>query len=55
MFFAKSNLEQIKEVTTYEIPRNLDRAEAYLKIETPESRMEEANLMKMACCLEACG
>lgn len=54
MFFAEANLEQVKEVAAYEIPRNLGRAEAYLKIETPESRMEEANLMKMACCLEAC-
>lgn len=55
MFFAEANLEQIKEVAAYEIPRNPDRAEADLKIETFKGRMEETNLMKMARCLEARG
>ena len=55
MFFAEANLEQVKEVAAYEIPRNLDRAEADLKIKASKGRMEETNLMKMAYRLEACG
>jgi hypothetical protein len=52
MFFAESNLDQVKEVTADQVSRNLCRAETYLKVEASKGRVKETNLMEMACGLE---